>query len=175
MVQISGSISEILKELEQKFKSVSRSAVESATDSALQDIYKFSMSTIDRYYSNYEPERYIRAYDLYNTITPIEKISVGGDTIVSVVGVGFSGGAVGGKPGSSKYPGGADGNWIVENFLKGVHPITNGSPNPDSVYYSEIVDGISPDSLLKKYLQIRGVKIKTDIQNYIVMYGINKL
>lgn len=163
-VQQSGSVSEALKELSKNYKSVLLSAVQNATDIACEDIYKFSVSVVDRYYSNYEPSIYERAGGLYSTLSPIAKVTNGGDTVTSTVGIGFNSGPLSGYKASSKY-GTADGQWILTNYLMGIHPATNGSSNPDTVLYVPWQDGISPDTLTTKYLEWYSKKFQSDVNS----------
>lgn len=170
-----GSIKEALAEVEKVYKSVAMSSVKKVTDEVCQDMYKFAVSTIDRYYANYEPERYLRDYDLYNTLSPIAKVSDSGNAIQCVVGVSFNGGAVDGKTGSSKYPSGASGTWIVENFLNGIHPATNGARVPEYVVYMPITDSMSAGFLLNKYIDSRGPKMQNEIQKNIILNIVSRL
>lgn len=168
-VQQSGSVNEALKELSKNYKSVLVSAVQKATDEACEDIYKFSVSVIERYYSNYSPSIYERSGGLFDTLVPIADVSSGGDTVTSTIGIGFSSGPLGGYRASSKY-GTADGQWILTNFLMGIHPATNGSSNPDTVIYTPWQDGVSPDELIKRYLRLYQIKFNNNVNSYLGSY-----
>jgi hypothetical protein len=166
MIQQSGSVSEALKELEKKYKSVLLSAVQSATDKAVEDIYKFSVSLVDQYYANYQPSIYERTGGIYNTLVPIAEVANGGDTVVSTVGIGFNSGPLNGYKASSKY-GTADGEWILSNYLMGIHPATNGGTSPDTAVYIPWQDGFSPDALTKKYLQLYKNKFQSNVNSHL--------
>lgn len=170
-----GSIKEALAEVEKAYKSVALSSTQKVTNEVCQDMYKFAVTTIDQYYANYEPERYLRDYDLYNTLSPIAEVSDLGNAIQCTVGVSFNGASVDGKPGSRKYPDGASGTWIVENFLNGIHPTTNGARIPEYVLYIPISDSISANFLLNKYIASRGPKMQTEIQKNIILNIVNRL
>ena len=44
--------------------------------------------------------------------------------------------------------------WILDNYLKGIHPTTNGYPlYADTLQYIEIKDQISPDDKMEEYLK----------------------
>ena len=47
----------------------------------------------------------------------------------------------------------AEGGWILENYLMGIHPATNGSSNPETVLYYEIIDDKSPHTKMQEYLE----------------------
>ena len=174
MVQVVGSIKDALKEVEKNYKSVILNAVQKSSDMALRDIYNFSMSVIDRYYANYDPNIYHRDYDLYDALVPINQVKDKGNAVQFVVGVGFDGDAVGGKIGSNKW-GTADGVWIIKNFLQGVHPTTNGATIPEYVEYIEITDSISPNSLLQRYFGLYKTKLRNEIIKHVVLYAASKL
>ena len=53
--------------------------------------------------------------------------------------------------GSNAY-GQVDAWYVLDNYLEGIHPATNGSSNPDTVIYYENIDSESPTDKMEKYL-----------------------
>jgi hypothetical protein len=164
------SITDILKELKNDHKTVLLKAVEQATNSACEDAYKFSMSVLDRYYENYNPSRYDRTDNLWRAAMPIAKVEDMGDVIVGTFGVEYDPSVLDGVyDGSQKYEH-PDGGWVLENYLMGIHPATNGGRTSDTAIYTPWQDAISPDEYLKKYLQIHKVKLANDVNDYLLKY-----
>ena len=83
------TVTDILQELKKDYKRVLLKAVEQATNTACEDVYKFSMSVLERYYDNYMPSRYDRTDNLWRTATPIAEVKDNGDIIVGTFGVAF--------------------------------------------------------------------------------------
>lgn len=164
------TIDDILREISKDYQSVLLKAVQRATDTAAEDIYKFSMSVLERYYENYEPTSYDRSDNLWRATIPISDVVKQGDKIVSTVGVKYDPSVLEGVyDGSQKYEH-PDGSWVLENYLMGIHPATNGSRNPDTVVYVPWQDTISPDAYLKKYLELYRSKFDKNVNNYLISH-----
>lgn len=164
------TIDDILRELKKDYQSVLLKAVQQATDTAAEDIYKFSMTVLERYYENYIPSSYDRTDNLWRAAYPIAGVKSLGDAIVCAFGVGYDPSVLEGVyDGSQKY-GHPDGNWVLKNFLNGVHPATNGSRNPDTVVYAPWKDAISPDKFLQKYISKYEMKFNDNVNDYIISH-----
>lgn len=169
------TITDILQELKKDYKKVLIKAVEQATSTACEDMYKFSMSVLERYYDNYIPSRYDRTDSLQMATIPIAEVKDYGDVIVGTFGVEYdadileSFAAPSYYDASNKY-GNVDGDWVLKNYLMGIHPATNGGRTTDTAIYTPWQDVISPDKYLKKYLQIRRVKLANDVNEYLLKY-----
>lgn len=152
-----GSINEAVYDLKERYAAALHTAVNKGVDKGVRDIYQFAISCIDRYYANYEPSIYDRTYQLYNTASPIAEILDGGDMISATVGVGFDSSALGWHSHRTFWgtEEGVENGYsaeILSDFLDGIHPMTTGSPIPGTPALA-VVDGISTDTLLDKYLQ----------------------
>lgn len=169
------TITDILQKQEKNYKKVLLKAVEQATDTACDDVYKFSMSVLDRYYENYTPSIYDRTYSLQMATVPIAEVKDCGDTILSIFGVRYDADILESFAASTYYGASnkyeqVDGNWVIENYLMGIHPATNGSSNPDKAVYVPWEDPISPDEYLKKYLGIYKKKFANNVNNYLIAH-----
>lgn len=169
------TINDILKELSKNYKAILLEAVHKATDIACEDIYKFSMSVLEQYYENYMPSRYDRTDSLHMATVPIAQVNDYGDIIESVVGVRYDPDILETYAASSYYEasrkyGNVDGAWVIENFLMGIHPATNGSSNPDTVVYIPWQDARSPDEYLKKYLGLYRRKFENNVNSYLISH-----
>ena len=180
------TINEILADLSKNYKSVLREAVEKATTTAVKDIYAFSTSCIDQYYANYPPSSYDRSDSLWRTIIPYSEVVDRGDSIVSIVGVEYNPSVLDDAPyysGSEKYGaqrdengmivqyGRPDSSWVLENYLLGIHPATNGSRDPATVEYIPTQDPRSTDELTKRYLRMYQHKLNDNVYSYLVRYS----
>lgn len=169
------TVTDILQELKKDYKNVLLRAVEQATNTACEDVYKFSMSVLDRYYENYMPSRYERTDSLHKATVPIAEVKDHGDVVSATFGVKYDSeileafAAQSYFEASSKY-GKVDGDWVIMNYLMGIHPATNGSSDPNTVVYTPWQDGRSPDEYLKRYLQIRKVKLVDDVNDILIKY-----
>ena len=166
------TVTDILQELKKDYKRVLIKAVGQATDTACEDVYKFSMSVLERYYDNYMPSRYDRTDNLWRTAIPIAEVEDKGDVIVGTFGVAYDPSVLDGVYNGSNQYGHPDGSWVLENFLMGIHPRTDGSRVPGGGNYEQEkwIDPISPDEYLQKYLQIRKVKLANDVNDYLLKY-----
>lgn len=141
-----------IDELMKNYESALKEAVEYASNEAVKDIYKESISCLERYYDSYDPTSYERTDSLWRAIVPCLTIDQDKDKITSRVGVEYDAARIDGVYyGSQKYRP-ADSAWILENYLRGVHPATNGKSAPDEVFYYENVDDVSPTQHMTEYL-----------------------
>ena len=164
------TVTDILQELKKDYKNVLLTAIEKATNDACEDVYKFSMSVLDRYYENYMPSIYDRTESLWKATIPIGNVEDMGNVIVATFGVEYDPSVLDGiYDGSKKYVH-PDGSWVLENFLMGIHPATNGGRTSETTIYIPWQDATSPDSYLKKYLNLRKVELVNDVNDYLLKY-----
>jgi hypothetical protein len=153
----SRTLDQAIDELMKNYTNALQQAVEYATSKASDDIYKYSMSCLNDYYENYDPLRYHRSYSLWHGVLPYSEIRNNGKEIISRVGVEYNpfvlAAYVEGNPaysGSSHYDP-VDTWYVLENYLEGIHPATDGSGNENAIYY-ENIDPESPTDKMEKYL-----------------------
>lgn len=139
-----------------KYKPLLRDAVEHVAKQAEKDIYNKAVNVLVKYYyGGYDPSSYYRTGALIQSIVPFSNTKLTGsgknEMIECVVGVEYSPQALENYlsgfeyayQGSNKY-GQPDTEWIIENFLAGKHPRTNGSRDSESAMESfELVDSRS--------------------------------
>ncbi len=137
-----------IDELMKNYEGALKEAVEYASNEAVKDIYTQSMSCLEAYYDSYEPTIYDRTDYLWHAILPYaEETKYTKDGIVSRVGVAYDPSQLDNVYyGSKKYcP--VDGAWVLENYLAGIHPATNGGE-----FYYENIDPVSPTQTMNDYL-----------------------
>ena len=125
-------------------QAVAVEAVKNAAKKAQNDILKEADNYLQRYYTNYpKPKRYKRTYQLKNAIKPIFEDRSGPNGISVEVGVEYDSGALKGYYSNSWYHqsgthwisrdsgdfdfdsqnnGIPEPEWIMNNFLEGIHP-----------------------------------------------------
>ena len=152
------TIEQAIDELIKDYENAIRKAVKYASDEAVKDIYNYSITCLEEYYENYEPSRYNRTDNLWRSILPYSESVDSGKEIISRVGVEYNPvifeSYINGNPayvGSNSY-GQVDAWYVIDNYLEGIHPATNGSRNPDTVFYYENIDAESPTDKMEKYL-----------------------
>lgn len=141
-----------IDELMKNYESALREAVEYASNEAAKDIYKESMSCLERYYDSYDPTSYERTDSLWRSIVPCLTIKQDKDKITSSVGVTYDASQLEGAYYGSKKYSPTDNAWILDNYLRGVHPATDGNSRPGEAFYYEIIDDISPTEHMTTYL-----------------------
>ena len=152
------TLDQAIDELMRDYESALKVAVEYASSKAVEDIYKYSMTCLEEYYDSYFPSRYERSDSLWHAILPYSEVFNNGKEIVSRVGVEYNPfvleAYVNGNPAyeGSKAYGQVDAWYVLENYLEGIHPATNGSSNEDSVVYYENLDPESPTDKMERYL-----------------------
>jgi len=141
-----------IDELMKNYESALKEAVEYASNEAVKDIYKESMSCLERYYDSYDPTSYERTDSLWRAIVPYLTIQQDKDKITSSVGVEYDAARIEGTYYGSKRYRPTDSSWILDNYLRGVHPATDGNSKPGEAFYYENVDAISPTEHMTTYL-----------------------
>ena len=153
MAKVNRTIDEAIDELMKNYESALKEAVEYASNKAVEDIYKQSMSCLEQYYDSYDPTSYERTDTLWHAIVPyLEPIKHTKDGFISSVGVVYDPSRIDGVYFGSKKYSPTDGAWILDNYLCGVHPATDGSSISGEAFYYEIVDSVSPTDSMRTYL-----------------------
>ena len=136
-----------------KYKPLLKEAVEHVAKQAEKDIYNKAVNVLIKYYyGGYDPSSYYRTGALIQSIVPFSNIKLTGsgknEFVECTVGVEYSPQALENYlsgfeyayQGSNKY-GQPEAEWVIENFLAGKHPRTNGSRDSVSAAESfELVD-----------------------------------
>lgn len=164
------SIDQAIDELLKDYKTAVITAAKYTTKKIGKEIYERSLQLLEKYYNNYtaytrEPRSYERTYRLKESFVPFATISSYKDYIKCSMGVRYDYTRLDGYYyGSKKYQP-TDSEWIVNNYLDGIHPTTNGSrfskdfmgPLSDGqsvVEYIPIKDTYSPTVLMEAYLDV---------------------
>ena len=151
------TLEQAIDEVLNDFTNNVKEAVRYASEKAAKDIYNYSMSCLEQYYANYNPTSYERTMSLKNAILPYKPEIISDDLLIrSTVGIVYdSNKLINTYYGSKKYQP-VDDEYVLLNYLYGIHPGTNGARNPESVIYYERYDELygddSPWNKMEKYL-----------------------
>lgn len=153
-------LNEALDELFANYEESLTEAMKYAAEQAKKDIRAAEESCIEDYY-NYDPTSYDRTMSLFDAFAigvfiPYMKVgktkkgNMRADAGVAMWPMLFDGLYT---DGSNKWRP-VEGWWILDNYLKGIHPATDGSSEigaPYTPHYDG--EGKSPDEKMKKYLE----------------------
>jgi hypothetical protein len=176
-----------VREFKKNYSKIIKEAVVYATEKAEGEVYTKALSCLAEYYMSYDPESYKRTYNLENAFMPYKSVTKNDTHIISTVGVEYNSAAIDGVywSGSEKYGakknkdghitqyGHPDSNWILNNYLDGIHPATNGYPKADgttSVEYFEIIDLVSPSQKMRDYLEKYSDTFRDNVYTYLATY-----
>lgn len=175
-----------MKDLEKNYKEVLKEAVQYATKEAEKDIHKKSLSCLEEYYASYDPSSYDRINGLRHAFLPYKSVKSDGSHIIGIAGVEYFYDALDYmyQSGSEKYGAHrkADGSWeygmpesawVMENYLDGIHPTTNGYPTAKGttqVEYIPIYDAKSPTEKMSEYLDNYVSTFQDNVYSYLAAY-----
>lgn len=124
-----------IEEMYKDYKKAIKDAAKEATEKAKEDLYANALSCLVAYYDDYDPTSYSRTYSLIDSFVPYKDITENADEIICVAGVEFDPSKLAGVYHGSKTYRDTDVEWIISNFLAGIHPRTDGNDIPGSGNY----------------------------------------
>lgn len=153
-------LDEALNEIFANYESSLTEAMEYAAKQAKKDIQSAEESCIAAYYANYTPSSYHRTMTLFDAFAigafiPYMNVSKSGNTVVADAGIGMWPMLFDGlyDDGSNQWRP-VEGWWILDNYLNGIHPATDGSSYTGAPYTPHFDgDGQSPNEKMKTYLE----------------------
>lgn len=156
------NIDDVFAEILKDCKKVAVQVVKNAAKKTQNDILKEADNYLQRYYNNYKPKRYKRTYQLHKLIVPVFNDKTKGDMISIEVGVEYNSYMLKGLyESNSRFHQSGDvwkrvtdyshvtsdngipqPEWIMGNFLEGVHPWAQD-------------DSESTNSLMEEFFEMR--------------------
>ena len=169
------SLETAINELRKNYRKVLREAVQYATEEAAKDVHQHALSCLEEYYNNRIPNSYDRSDSLRHAFLPYKSVKSNGHYLISTVGIEYNADALEAYAPSSynaskKYDGRVDTAWVIENYLDGIHPTTNGSQIPEEVVYMPIVDNVSPTQKMADYLDVYAKTFYSNVYSYLAAY-----
>lgn len=138
-----GKVRNLDKAIDKLFKDYETAltkAMTYASEKAKDDIEFKAKSCLWEYYDNYEPNVYERTGTLEDAFVPYMNVKRVGEGIEASVGMGYDASRLDGVYSGSQKWTPVDGSWVLQNYLLGIHPATNGAFTPGSVEYFEYWD-----------------------------------
>lgn len=169
-----------MKELKKNYRRVLKEAVQYATEEAKKDVYNKALSCLEEYYDSYEPNSYNRTYHLEDAFVPYDDIKATNTHITSIVGIVYDTSLLTTYVVGSKNYGSRDVDegkeilpieeWIMNNYLDGIHPYTDGSRVPGEAVYYEIIDSPSPTKKMDNFLEKYANTFSNNVHSYLAAY-----
>ncbi len=163
-----------MKELKKDYKRVLTEAVQYATEEAKKDVHTKALTCLEEYYASYDPSSYNRSDSLRHAFLPYTSIKSDNTHIISTVGIEYNADALeafaGASYNASKKYGRVDSSWVIDNYLDGIHPTTDGSSIPGEAVYMEIVDEISPTQKMDDYLEKYAKTFRDNVYYYLAAH-----
>jgi hypothetical protein len=158
MAKINRTIDEAIDEVFKDYKKTFKVAAQEASEAARDDLYANAVSCLVRYYEDYDPTSYNRTYSLMDSFVPyVNQVQEQGDSLLCSAGVEFDASRIANIYYGSKAYSPADSDWIIANFLAGIHPRTDGSSivgggnYEDQKYYGSFVPEDEMQKFIDKY------------------------
>lgn len=169
-----------IKELKKNYKEVLEEAVQYATEEARKDVHTKSLTCLEEYYASYDPSSYYRSDSLRHAFLPYMNIKSNSTHIVSTVGIEYNTSllttyVVGSNNyGNREIDSGKEilplEEWIINNYLDGIHPTTDGSSIPGQAVYTAIYDAKSPTEKMDEYLTNYANTFSNNVYSYLAAY-----
>ena len=158
MAKVSRSIDEAIDEVFKDYKKAFKVAAQEASDVARDDLYANAVSCLVRYYEDYDPTSYNRTYSLMESFVPyVNPVRESRDGFLCSAGVEFDPARIENTYYGSEIYSPVDSDWIIANFLSGIHPRTNGSSivgggnYENEAYYGSFVPAEEMQKFINKY------------------------
>ena len=148
-------LDEAIEEVFKDYKKVIKVAAQEATEKAKEDLYANAVSCLVQYYEDYIPTSYNRTYSLIESFVPYANpVRESTEGFVCTAGVMFDEGRIANTYSGSKQYTPTDAEWIIDNFLSGIHPRTDGSTVVGGGNYeNEKYQGdFVPDAEMRKFI-----------------------
>ena len=153
---VRSAVDDLLK----NYKSSMTDAVNYACIEAQKDFLDKARTCLEEYYDNFDPTSYRRTESLDNAFLPYANVKFGTKKITGQVGVEYDPGRLNYVVGSKDY-GERDfddekdiipiNEWVLQNYLNGIHPMTDGCRIPGEAIYFELRDPVSPNEKMEQY------------------------
>ena len=158
MAKANRTIDEAIDEVFKNYKKAFKVAAKEASEAARDDLYSNAVSCLVRYYEDYTPTSYNRTYSLMESFVPyVNPVHENGDCLVCSAGVEFDPDRIANTYYGSEIYSPVDADWIIANFLSGIHPRTDGSSvvgggnYEDQKYYGSFVPSEEMQKFIDRY------------------------
>ena len=158
MAKVNRTIDEAIDEVFKDYNKAFKVAAQEASEVAKDDLYANAISCLVRYYEDYDPTSYNRTYSLMESFVPyVNPVRKRGDSFLCSAGVEFDPARIANTYYGSKIYSPVDPDWIIANFLAGIHPRTDGSEElgggnyENMAYYGSFVPAEEMQKFIDRY------------------------
>lgn len=159
------SFSNALDSVFAQYRRSLRKATKYASEIAQDEIEFKAKSCLYEYYDNFEPNIYKRTDTLVSAFVPYTDLKLTKAKMKVSVGMGYDSSKLENMYFGSEKWSPVQGAWVLDNYLNGIHPTTDGSYV--NAEYIPIYDGISPTEKMEGFLK---EYIKTFSENILVSF-----
>lgn len=149
-----------------------RIAVEEAVDRAKTDVELKAYSCLIEYYNDYpDPTQYTRTYSLKDCLVPYAKVAQKKKNVWSCdIGIVYDATRLEGTYSGSQQYTPTDPTWIIDNYLAGIHPRTDGSFEVGGGDYENqrYVGNFSPSVEMQRFLDSYWFVLNTRIRQSLI-------
>lgn len=151
------NLDKAIDKLFKNYENALTDAMKYASEIAKDDIDFKAKSCLYEYYDNFQPGKgepniYGRTDSLVSSFIPYMNVSRVGNNVEASVGMGYWDFMLDGVYTGSQQWNPVEGSWVLDNYLKGIHPTTDGSTYKGAPYF-EVVDPKSPTEKMESYLE----------------------
>lgn len=169
-----------IEELRKNYKQVLKEAVQYATREAKKDVHHKALTCLEEYYMNYDPSSYNRTDSLRHAFVPYGRVKGNSEYLISTVGVEYNTSLLdtyivgSNNYGNREIDDGKDiipiEQWVMHNYLDGIHPTTDGTNIPGAAQYIPIQDAVSPTDKMEDYLIEYANTFDNNVYSYLAVY-----
>jgi hypothetical protein len=134
-------LNKAIDEIVKNYKNSAKVAAKFAADKVAEEIYQIELSALQQYYRLFEPSSYNRLGNpnspadgggLVHSFVKFSNVKQSGDTLICQMGVRLDPSKLAGFYDKQRGDGYAsynppDAGWIIDNYMAGLHPTTDGS------------------------------------------------
>lgn len=135
-------LNDAIEEIVNNYKKSAKVAAKFATDKVAEEIYQIELSALQQYYRLFTPNSYDRLGNpeqpadgggLVESFVKFANVKQSGDKLICTMGVRLDPAKLAGFYDKQRGDGyksynPPDAGWIIDNYMAGLHPRTNGSP-----------------------------------------------
>lgn len=165
-------LNDAIEEVVREYKKSARIAAQKATENTANFIYDKALSCLSEYYASYNPSSYDRTYTLGWSFVKTQIVAPLGKRIVCRMGVNYDPSRLDGFYWKKRGPNyesylEPDSQWIIDNYLRGVHPATSGGATMKyGLNYEEKMGMFKESSPTKKMEDFLDYKAKREFERW---------
>lgn len=173
------AIERAVEEIFKDYKTAVKKAVTEATEKAKNDIHIQALSCLVSYYNDYNPSSYNRTYSLMECFVPYANpvVEKNGE-YECVAGIEYDASRLIGTYSGSEIYTPTDAQWVIDNYLQGIHPRTDGSREvgggnyENMKYWGDFVPAEEMQRFLDSYRRIFDKNFRHSLSKQVLKFAI---